>query len=55
MMMGKYKTAERKYGKAKYKCRRCGTTHGVIRKYGLNYCRKCMREIGKSIGFKKYS
>ena len=47
--------AERKYGKSKHKCRQCGRTGGVIRKYGLNYCRQCFRELGKKIGFKKFS
>jgi small subunit ribosomal protein S14 len=36
-------------------CRRCGSTRGVIRKYGLFYCRRCIREIAKELGFKKYS
>ena len=47
--------AERKLGKAKFKCRLCGRTGGVIRKYGLNYCRQCFREIAKNMGFKKHS
>ena len=45
----------KKFGKANRSCRRCGSHRAVIRKYGLYYCRKCMREIGKEIGFKKYS
>lgn len=53
--MGKFKTAKRKFGRATHKCRRCGSTRGVIRKYDLLYCRKCMREVAKSVGFKKYS
>lgn len=52
--MGRDKTAKRKYGKGKRRCRRCGSAHGVIRKYGLDYCRRCMREVAKSIGFRKY-
>ena len=36
------------------KCRRCGTTKGLIRKYGLYLCRRCFREIGNDLGFKKY-
>jgi small subunit ribosomal protein S14 len=36
------------------KCRRCGSVHGLIKKYGLDYCRRCMREIAREIGFKKY-
>ena len=44
----------RKFGKGVYICRRCGRTDGVIRKYGLMYCRQCFREVGKDLGFKKY-
>jgi len=44
----------KKWGKATHPCLRCGSTRGVIRKYGLQYCRKCFREIAKSLGFKKY-
>jgi small subunit ribosomal protein S14 len=49
--------AEKKkaYGKGKIECRKCGRHGGIIRKYGLNYCRQCWREIAKKIGFKKYS
>ncbi|MEM5802129.1 MAG: 30S ribosomal protein S14 [Candidatus Aenigmatarchaeota archaeon] len=47
--------APKKYGKATKTCRRCGSHRGVIRKYDLYYCRRCMREIARSIGFKKYS
>jgi len=47
------KMTERKYGKGKIKCRQCGRTGGIIRKYGLDYCRQCFREIAKSMGFKK--
>lgn len=46
---------ERKFGRGTRQCRRCGSFRGIIRSYGLNYCRRCMREIGKKIGFKKYS
>lgn len=34
-------------------CKLCGTSRGVIRKYGLYVCRRCFREIGRKIGFKK--
>jgi len=47
--------AVRKYGKGRIVCRRCGRTGGVIRKYDLYYCRQCMREIAKKVGFKKYT
>ncbi|OIO27928.1 30S ribosomal protein S14 [Candidatus Micrarchaeota archaeon CG_4_10_14_0_2_um_filter_60_11] len=36
-------------------CKLCGASRGLIRKYGLNICRKCFRERAKEIGFKKYS
>jgi len=49
------KTKERKTGKVVNRCRRCGATKGVIRKYGLNYCRRCFREEGEKLGFKKYN
>lgn len=45
----------KKTGKWDRKCRRCGRRDGVIRKYGLYYCRQCFRDIAKNIGFKKYS
>lgn len=46
---------QRKFGKGVYICRRCSRTGGVIRKYGLVYCRQCMREIAAQLGFKKYN
>lgn len=36
------------------KCRRCGRTGGVIRKYDLYICRQCFREVAEELGFKKY-
>ena len=33
--------------------RRCKNTHGLIRKYGLNLCRRCFREHAEDIGFFK--
>ncbi len=41
-------------GKGKRKCKICGNYEGLIRKYGLYVCRKCFRDIGNDIGFKKY-
>lgn len=49
------KPKERKTGKTTHKCRRCGANNGVIRKYGLRYCRRCFREEAEKLGFKKYS
>ena len=45
---------KRAFGKSKNPCRRCGRTEGVIRKYGLNYCRQCFREEAQKLGFNKY-
>ena len=46
---------ERKHGRSSRKCRRCGRIRGHIKKYGLNLCRQCFREIATKLGFKKYS
>lgn len=46
---------KRKFGKNVRKCRRCGRTGGIIRKYGLIYCRQCFREDAEDMGFRKYS
>jgi len=55
-MVGKDKKIDKKkYGLGTRVCRRCNSTHGLIRKYGLDYCRRCFREVAKSIGFKKNS
>lgn len=45
----------RKYGKAVRKCKRCGRIGAHNKKYGLDFCRQCFREVASSIGFKKYS
>ncbi|KHN71903.1 40S ribosomal protein S29 [Toxocara canis] len=31
----------------------CSNHHGLIRKYGLNMCRRCFREYSTDIGFRK--
>jgi ribosomal protein S14 len=49
------KSKERKFGKGVHKCRKCGRTGGLIRKYGLLYCRQCFREDAEKLGFRKYS
>jgi ribosomal protein S14 len=41
-------------GKGKRKCRFCGTSRGMIRSFGLQVCRRCFREAGEHIGFRKY-
>jgi len=42
------------YGKGSRKCVRCGSHDGIIRRYGLNLCRQCFREVAEKLGFKKY-
>ncbi len=41
-------------GRGNRKCRFCGTARGVIRKYRLTVCRRCFREVGEEIGFRKF-
>ncbi len=48
------KYAEKFRGKGLRKCRICGTTRGLSRKYGLHMCRRCFREVAPQLGFKKY-
>ena len=45
---------KRTFGKSAFPCRKCGRTAGVIRKYGLSYCRQCFREEAAKLGFRKY-
>ncbi|MAG18026.1 MAG: 30S ribosomal protein S14 [Candidatus Diapherotrites archaeon] len=35
-------------------CKKCGSHKGVIRKYGLQICRRCFKESAEKIGFRKY-
>ncbi|MFN9904341.1 MAG: 30S ribosomal protein S14 [bacterium] len=44
----------RKYGKDSRACRVCTNSEGLIRKYGLNICRRCFREQAAHIGFAKF-
>jgi len=46
---------KRTTGKALLTCSRCGRVGGHVRKYGLDLCRQCFREIATKIGFKKFS
>ena len=46
---------ERSCGRNIKKCKRCGTYHGTIAKYGLNLCRRCFREVALKMGFKKFN
>jgi small subunit ribosomal protein S29e len=43
----------KKYGTGSRACRICNTSHGLIRKYHLNICRRCFRENATDIGFIK--
>ena len=53
--MGKIKPKkERKFGKGTIACARCGSFGSVIRRYNLNICRQCFREVAPKLGFKKY-
>ncbi len=46
---------EHKYqGKGMRKCRFCGSARALIRSYGLRICRRCFREVGEEIGFRKF-
>ncbi|NHJ87389.1 MAG: 30S ribosomal protein S14 [Asgard group archaeon] len=42
------------YGKGSRTCTRCGAREGLIRRHGLNVCRRCFREIASTVGFKRY-
>jgi len=44
----------RQQGKGMRKCRFCGSARALIRSYGLRICRRCFREVGEQVGFRKY-
>ena len=46
-------THPRHYGKDAHHCRVCNNTHGLIRKYGIDICRRCFRERADLLGFKQ--
>ena len=54
MMAKKRAPRKKKFGKGSRPCRRCGQYDSVIRKYDLNLCRQCFRELASTLGFKKY-
>ena len=35
-------------------CKICGSTLGMVRKYGMQICRRCFREKAEELGFKKF-
>ena len=41
-------------GKGMRKCRFCGSARALIRSHGLRICRRCFREVGEEVGFRKY-
>jgi len=45
---------KRKFGRITHPCRVCNSKSGVIRKYGIMYCRRCFREQAEKLGFRKY-
>jgi len=50
------KPKDRKYGRVKNPCYRCGRIGGGhLGQYGLQLCRQCFREIAEEIGFNKYN
>ena len=48
------KPKSRNYGRSVKKCIFTGTTRGVIRKYGLNICRRYFRLNAKKLGFRRF-
>lgn len=45
---------KRKFGIGSRICRICGRRGAHIRKYGIDLCRQCFRELAPELGFKKY-
>ncbi|MDP2666748.1 MAG: 30S ribosomal protein S14 [Candidatus Diapherotrites archaeon] len=35
-------------------CKNCKNNKGLIRKYGVDLCRRCFKEFAPMMGFKKY-
>ena len=44
---------EKYKGKGLRKCKICGNPRALIRSYNLYVCRRCFRDVAKSIGFEK--
>lgn len=49
----KHNSPTRLSGRGGTRCRLCGTSRGVIVKYGLQTCRRCFRLNAKNLGFSK--
>jgi small subunit ribosomal protein S14 len=43
----------KKFGRGANECRICGRKQGLVRKYGIYFCRQCFRENARKMGFKK--
>ncbi|MBS3062091.1 MAG: 30S ribosomal protein S14 [Candidatus Diapherotrites archaeon] len=37
-----------------FHCRICGGGRGMIRKYGINLCRRCFKDYAEKLGFRKF-
>jgi len=37
-----------------FHCRICGGQRGMIRKYGINLCRRCFKDYAEKLGFRKF-
>ncbi|WXG47681.1 MAG: 30S ribosomal protein S14 [Candidatus Atabeyarchaeum deiterrae] len=42
-------------GRGSRRCTRCGSHQAIIRRYKLNLCRRCFREVAVKLGFEKLS
>lgn len=49
-----HNTHPRENSKGGRRCRVCNGKRGLIRKYGLDICRRCFREYATDVGFTKY-
>jgi small subunit ribosomal protein S14 len=52
-MSGSETKQEKKRKRDKRECKRCGANDGVMKKYNLNLCRRCFKEVAVMLGFKK--
>ncbi|MEM0243010.1 MAG: 30S ribosomal protein S14 [Candidatus Aenigmatarchaeota archaeon] len=46
---------KRACGRERFRCRKCNSKKGIIKKYGILLCRKCFREEAKRIGFIRFN
>ena len=52
--MSDSKSERKVFGRGSRQCFRCGNNKGLIRRYNLDICRRCFREVSKELGFRKY-